>query len=210
MNILYKIYKFLGLNEETNRFLTMGLCNNLVVFFYTVYKVSFFFFVGNILKPHFLERALIVSTVFFSLFFKKNGVFFQEKIINKKGVIPKILFYVIFLELHLTLKISAGLKALLFLEIFLLFSVVANLQEWFIFKIFAIFTTHFFLFYVFFRSTISSKRLKNFHVINRFLYKYRLVYDFLQQKEIILNKSILVVVVLFGLITNQKLYSIFF
>ena len=102
MVLLKKLVQFLGLNEEINRFLTLGLCNNIVFFLYTLYEKNLLsgIFIENKTNLGFLGRILIVlvSTFCFSKIFKKNGILFQERVLNMLGVVPTIVFFLIFLE----------------------------------------------------------------------------------------------------------------
>ena len=103
MVLLKKLVQFLGLNEEINRFLTLGLCNNIVLFLYTLYEKNLLsgIFIENKNLLGFLGRILIVlvSIFCFSKIFKKNGILFQERVLNMLGVVPTIVFFSILLEL---------------------------------------------------------------------------------------------------------------
>ena len=212
MVLLKKLFQFLGLNEEINRFLTLGLCNNIVLFLYTLYEKNLLsgIFIENKTNLGFLGRILIVlvSTFCFSKIFKKNGILFQERVLNMLGVVPTIVFFLILLELLFTLSLRAGILTLIGLEVFF-FCIAFHLTQYLVCKILFLLLKHLFLFYVFFRSTVNVKRLREFYYLHPSFYDYTLVYIVLQGEKLEKNRAIITLVLFVTMIAVYKLHSLY-
>ena len=131
MFVVKRVFQFLGLNDEIVRFLTLGLANNLVLFFYSLHDLLFRNLVANRGGLSFLGKITIVviSTFCFSKIFQKRGILFQEKILNGFGIVPTILYPLILLELFSTINLKKTLFAILGLEICFLLCIGFHFQS---------------------------------------------------------------------------------
>lgn len=99
MPLILSLLKYLHLNEKLCRFLTIGIINGFVLFIYKLFNQKLLFdsliIDKNIYPIHFLNLPVIfvISTLFFSKFFEKKSVDFQERFLIKFNFFPSIFFF---------------------------------------------------------------------------------------------------------------------
>lgn len=207
MGLIKRFLQFFDLGETLSKFLTLGIGNGLVIFFYNIINPLSLFdlIIINQLRPFLLMMILVISTLSFSKFYKKKN--FQENVLIKFKIFPTIFYLFIKIEFFFTLNCKKGLFYIIFLELFLFPIVYFHFFDVFIFKVLALFFKYFLYTFLLFRILFDSNAFEKYQKSGIAFKKYIKIYKILQKKRMKLNRAVLQLFLLLTLSTFFKITS---
>ena len=199
MQLIEKIFQYLGINNKLNRYLTLGCSNGFLLFLYKILDKKLFLgfiTVNNYsysLKSIEILLILVFSTVCFSKFYKMKGIVFQEKLIVKYGILPFLFCILIRMELFFTQNCKKGLFYAFFFEFCLFILFFSTLNQYFFYTLFILFLKYLFGIYIFFRILFNINDLHKYQHMEEHFSNYIRIYNVIQGNEITLSRGTILI-----------------